>query len=421
MYIDHIRLQNFRGFESQRFTLNRGFNVLIGENGSGKTAILRALALGPAALIHLLGGDAEALIEDDDVRWVVFDQGSSVHIEPQPDVEVELRGWIDGQEMTLIVGRAAPTQPGTTIHGLDTLAEPLKTLRREIASGARRPLPLFAYYHTGRLWAQTTQSYDEPTRPGSRVLGYDDCRSPATHVDDLVRWLKTQELIVLQEQGPGGSTGALAAVKRAITASIPGCTDIAFNVRLGELLLTFEEGPKPFHLLSDGVRNMVAMVADIARRAVLLNPYMEADAPSQTAGVVLIDELDLHLHPRWQRRVVDDLREIFPRIQFIATTHSAFIVQALRPGELINLDGRPQLPSGASVEDIAEDVMGVEQPHRSRRHIRRREAAREYFELLDKGADEAKLNQLVAEFADDPAAEALLRAERLVAEMEANG
>ena len=68
--------------------------------------------------------------------------------------------------------------------------------------------------------------------------------------------------------------------------------------------------------------------------------------------MVLIDELDLHLHPRWQRRVVDDLRETFPKVQFITTTHSPFIVQALKAGELLNLDGRPELP-GASVEDIA--------------------------------------------------------------------
>jgi predicted ATP-binding protein involved in virulence len=110
------------------------------------------------------------------------------------------------------------------------------------------------------------------------------------------------------------------------------------------------------------------MAADIAIRCATLNPQLGENAARETPGVVLIDEVDLHLHPRWQRRVVDDLLRSFPKIQFFGTTHSPFIIQSLRPIEgvlLLNLDN-PQAGdfTNKSVEDITEEVQGVELPVR---------------------------------------------------------
>ncbi len=94
----------------------------------------------------------------------------------------------------------------------------------------------------------------------------------------------------------------------------------------------------PFNYLSDGYRNMVAMLADISYRAIRLNPHLEQDAAKKTKGIVLIDELDMHLHPKWQRRIVQDLQNAFPDMQFIATTHSPFILQSLESGQVIDLN-----------------------------------------------------------------------------------
>src|SRR5580704_3859906 len=91
----------------------------------------------------------------------------------------------------------------------------------------------------------------------------------------------------------------------------------------------------------------------------------------------LIDEVDLHLHPSWQRRVIDDLRRAFPEIQFFATTHSPVIVQSLRAGELIDLDGDPGEYEQRSVEDILEATMKVPDVQRSKRWHDMREAAAE--------------------------------------------
>jgi len=92
--------------------------------------------------------------------------------------------------------------------------------------------------------------------------------------------------------------------------------------------------------MSDGERSLLAMMVDLCRRLVLANP--ELDDPLQGAGVVLIDEIELHLHPQWQREVVEKLRRSFPRIQFVLTTHSPFVIQSVHSGdELILLDGQP--------------------------------------------------------------------------------
>ena len=111
---------------------------------------------------------------------------------------------------------------------------------------------------------------------------------------------------------------------------------------------------------------MAALVADIATKAVMQNSHLvseagedDPDSPTvlqQTPGMVLVDEIDVHLHPRWQRRVVRDLKEAFPRIQFVCTSHSPFVIQSLEAGELRTLDpGGPELLEYAnrSIEDIA--------------------------------------------------------------------
>ena len=112
----------------------------------------------------------------------------------------------------------------------------------------------------------------------------------------------------------------------------------------------------------------------------------------------MIDEIDLHLHPKWQRRVVGDLKKTFPEIQFIVTSHSPSIVQSLRDGELINLDpGTHGEYENRSIEDILEGLMGVDMPQRSSRMQELQQAAKAYLECLDQldeGASNADAEEL---------------------------
>ncbi|MEO1075191.1 MAG: AAA family ATPase, partial [Bacteroidota bacterium] len=186
----------------------------------------------------------------------------------------------------------------------------------------------------------------------------------------------------------------------------------------------FEDGRiLPFDLLSDGQRSMLALAGDLAMRMTRLNPSLREDSVQQTPGVVLIDELDLHLHPLWQRQIVGDLRRTFPAVQFIATTHSPFIIQSLQPGELYDLatGERPAAEEyvDQSIEDIAEDVMHTPLPQKSRRYLEMMEAAEDYYHQLETGAPreavsaaKIRLDEKTMPFSDDPAFQALLALER---------
>jgi predicted ATP-binding protein involved in virulence len=161
------------------------------------------------------------------------------------------------------------------------------------------------------------------------------------------------------------------------------------------------------------------MIGDIARRCATINPHLDDDSVSRTPGFVLIDELDLHLHPRWQRRIVDDLKRTFPEIQFITTTHSPFIIQALEPGELRILGGEgPKIEyANRGIEEIARFIQGVDMPATSERFTKQKEAAKTYFQMLREGRDESdpelldaksKLDRLTVSYADNPGLEAII-------------
>jgi predicted ATP-binding protein involved in virulence len=184
-----------------------------------------------------------------------------------------------------------------------------------------------------------------PTRglqaPQTRTSGYDDAFDLWADIKHLIRWLRTYDLAAQQE---GRSFESVDAAREAIIRCLPGCTDIRYMARFDEVMIKRADGSyESLWRLSDGYRTMAALVGELAWRAVTLNPVGTAGRPDQVQGVVLIDELDIHLHPSWQRRVVETLRSSFPRVQFIATTHSPFIIQSMQAEEVINLDRHPSL------------------------------------------------------------------------------
>jgi predicted ATP-binding protein involved in virulence len=206
---------------------------------------------------------------------------------------------------------------------------------------------------------------------------------------------------------------------------LENASDLYFDPKRGELLITINRETQPFSNLSDGQRCVLAMVADIAQKAEWLNPHLTKDFLINTPGVVLIDELDLHLHPKWQRRIIEDLRRTFPKIQFICTTHSPFLIQSLRSGdELIMLDDKQPTNalSNLGIETIAEGIMGVDNPDASPRYMAMLEAAKGYLAELNEAVKtpaerlEEYKRQLVARiapYADNPAFQALLEAESI--------
>ena len=231
--------------------------------------------------------------------------------------------------------------------------------------------------------------------------------------------------VVQTPWGPGRKTSGEAF--RSMTAPVD---EGPLRWRWGDFSLAlggqyFARGEaQPFFNLSDGQRSMLALVGDLAQKAATLNPHLGADALAQTPGLVLIDELDLHLHPTWQRHVIEDLRTTFPLVQFICTTHSPFLIQSLRSGaELVMLDGQPTANvADLSVEEIAQGLQNVPETAVSARYAQMKGAAKAYLETLEEaaGAPSEKLAQYkerlaehIAPYADNPAFQAFLELKRV--------
>lgn len=433
MKISQIELSNFRKYASAHFSFHPQFNVLIGNNASGKTTILDAIAMLLATYFQgsriTTGGGT---LKKSDARYIVKQVEGQVFLQPQDNV------WLRA-----VANLAESSEPLEWIRELGDRGGKAKALieygnnsRRQVQDGNTYELPLLLYYGAGRLWELHRDM--KTSSPGSQLDAYRYCLDPKTDQYVFLKWFKQLTLSQLQR---GISIPALHAVSDAVIQCIPGAKSFFFDIGEDKILIELEkEGIVRFDDLSDGFRNMVAMVADISHRCSKLNPHLGSKAAKLTQGIILIDELDLHLHPKWQRRVIKDLRTAFPGIQFITTTHSPFIIQSANEGEVIDLDGKSILSGahsideniaapgpvdpwvGRSIEDIVETIMDVPVPQRSLRHEQMYDAAKKYYEILEeskvvsseeKEALKQKLDELVAPFSDDVAYYAFLEMERM--------
>jgi predicted ATP-binding protein involved in virulence len=419
MKIRQLELENFRCFEHKVFEFSDQFNVFIGDNATGKTAILKALSTGASILLLFVAEipTRDYQIDQDDIRHIKYYKGEIPTFERQFPFKVSCQGMINNYESSWHIQMLSDNELKFSPNNAEYI---VKQLVEQVTKGEDIILPLIAYYGTNRLWMPATENDIKTIKPGSRLQGYIDCLNPVSNLRALLEWLKTMEIASLQR---GQVINLLDAVKTAIISCIENCQEIKYDILEDQLMVTVDNNTElPLKMLSDGFRTMLTMVADIAHRAAVLNPHLGSEAAKLTPGIVLIDEIDLHLHPKWQRRVVEDLKRTFPNIQFFATTHSPFIIQSLRDNELINLDNRDSEYVNKSIEDIAENVQGVELPQQSERWKNMMQAAQEYYQVLEQAENvpeaeieilKNRLDELSMPYSDDPAYQAFLKMERL--------
>ncbi len=433
MKINKLHLHNFKKFSDFTFQFHPQFTVLIGDNATGKTSILDALSI--MLSTYVLRFDAESGrsgMKKEEVRTIIFNKEGVPTLEQQKEAYISAEGMLHGEFVQW------KRKPNDRTGEAKSITERAEQDDRARSNGEDINLPVLLYYGTGRLWdAHRKVSVG---KPDSRIVGYRNCLDPRSDQQLFEEWFKKLELMALQE---GKKFGVQESVRDVVRQCIPGAVNFFYSVAYDALMVEFQdEEYRLFNTMSDGFRNMVAMVADIAHRAARLNPHLGVDAAANTTGVVLIDEIDLHLHPKWQRNVVEDLKSAFPNIQFIATSHSPFIIQSLKPGELLDLEvitseeiapeeylegawpGPDNEYSSRSTEDILEDIMGVRIPQRSERYQEMYDTAKQYYMLLqqvpkDNKAEMAslkiKLDKLMAPFSENVAYHAYLEMKRIAA------
>ncbi len=422
MRIDSLEVQNFKGFKRKNLNFSPHFNVLIGNNGRGKTAILDALAVGMGSLLLGFNNIGTRAIKEKDVRHVYRQTGDITSLIPQYPTYVECT-WNMNHSKSIKWARSLNKSHGkTTRQYAKDIIQYGEQLQQKVTTGEPVVLPLLSYYSTARLWLQKKEKVDL-LKPGSPTAGYMDCLETASNEKMLMAWIKTMEIEAAQRKRP---LHILEGVRHAIKNCLEKCESVYFSIQLDGLIATFADGKTlPAYMLSDGQRTLLTMVADIAYRAAVLNSHLGEKAGLETPGIVLIDEIDLHLHPEWQRLIVKQLSTNFPKIQFIVTTHSPIIIQSLKPGEVINLNNEDIGDYyNKGIEDILEWVMGVENAVQSEGRLKMVAVAKEYYGLLEdakKIAPEkreqlkARLDELSAPYSDNIAYHAFLQMKREVA------
>jgi predicted ATP-binding protein involved in virulence len=291
----------------------------------------------------------------------------------------------------------------STIKEAAALTQYGRELQKQIRQEASATLPVVAYYSTGRLW----KAHKLSTRKwltASRSLGYEDCLSSASSFAQVQAWIAKATLAQLQT--PQENLGqALQTIQGAVNQALhsEGWQNFHYNLSHEELVMQ-KEGQEilPVSLLSDGTRTIISLIADLAFRCVCLNGLSTLDSPLNSPGIVMIDEIDLHLHPRWQQRVLHSLRQAFPKIQFIVTTHSPQVLSTVdrtairllsqaNDDDLLTMHSEtPHLQTqGVSSSDILAQVMGVDPvPDEDAAHW-----LSEYKALIQQNQQETELTQ----------------------------
>ena len=427
--IQELSLCNYRRFENKTFTLNPRMNVFAGKNGSGKTTVLEAanVMLGaylaafktyvPSRFVYnIRSTDArqKAQISEDSAiltTGTISQYPCKISCKAQWDSRnnsVEFQRVILKEDARTKFGGSNPMQP--------TVVEWEQKIARADHSDSEVILPLVLYLSTARLWKDGNK---KSVKKGvfSRTDAYSHCLDAQHGLDIAFRYIDTLKAVAVEENGGKlfpAYEAILEAVNEAFREELQPGEEIIFSTKFEDdmiALKTAEGAVLPFQMLSDGYRNVIKIILDIATRMCILNPYLKEEALKKTPGVVLIDEVDLSLHPTWQKRIMGILKDQFPRIQFICATHSPFIIQSLEEGELITLDQPLDSEySGEGLEDIAEDIMGVVLPQYSEKKRKIYEAAQEYFAALKNAEtrDEIeklgkRLAELEAEYSENPA------------------
>jgi len=405
--LHELRVENYRCFEALTFPLEEDSTVLFAENGGGKTALLTAMAMGLAVFQK---GSPKALKLDarrDPRMRTLDDKGRREPGGPCTVTWGASVGETESIEWSITVQPAS----GRTTKRHKPILEAIEKVR---VPGDR--WPLFAWYGVDRMG----RGRGRP-RPGERTRdrweAYSSSLDPNLDDGPLLQWLQDEMLgdVARNRQGEPERFFDKAVMEATVRAT-PGVANAWYDPVEQSPVVRFEDGHvAPWSELSDGYHVFIALVADIARRAVMLNEIDGAEAPARAEGVVLIDELDLHLHPRWQRVALAGLRQAFPRLQLVVTTHSPQVLSSAENRQVRRLvDGKLQ-DEDVFVEGRDTNAILREFMHTNDRDEEGTRALRALHDAIDQGRREeaARLyQQLLGRWGDlDPA---LIRAKALI-------
>ena len=360
MYFERTEIQNFKGIEKMNLEFSSGVNLLIGNNGVGKTTVLEALALSIQTYFSRMNDIAKKSIKKDDVHFTsnLVGDASQHRVYSNPTV-IKSEINLGGLEYSSEISREDETNATRTKYTGKEFAG------RDLLNSQEAILPVICYFSTSRVVDTQKVSTNAvgKNKLNDRRCGYIDCLNATLDRKALTDWTFK---MAMAEYKKGTAVAEYEAFKKAVGIFMQKMNDLE-EIPLVEYTrdfedITYAEDGKTMlvNYLSAGYQSLLWMLMEISFRIALLNP--ELSDYSQAEGIVLIDEIDMHLHPRWQWKILDALHSSFPKVQFIAATHSPIIISSFKDAKLLSIgeNGVEEL-SGAyaySIDDVVEYKQG---------------------------------------------------------------
>ena len=408
MHIQKVTIENFRCFENLEVNLDPDINIFVGNNGSGKSALLDAIA---AAMFPYVAKIQENVNKDYQNRQEspvlqrdlpVRKEGHEQKKQAELNVSVtEFPNWKtvyknplsdnDNEKINLNNTSLNFSQDAfqnlyngnenINVENINSffvadefrelyiaIGEKCNTLKKNPQS----ELSIIAYYKSDRHLINISDLENIPNKSFDRFDAFNNSLDATANFTDLANWFFIRDFQELREgknrKDINFELPDLKQVRNAISTIIAPNARVYFSGATSAKLMvewTMETGEKRELLLSQlsaGYRNMLALVMDFARRLAQANPDMEN--PLAAEAILMIDELDLHLHPTWQQKIIPDLKKVFPNTQIIATTHSPEVVTTVKQNQVKILEDYqikecPSPTKGMKSSDIVRYVLGL--------------------------------------------------------------
>ena len=347
MRVTGLKLTNIRSVMTAELHFQPGFNLVVGENGVGKTTLIDALAICLFEFERVYNKSnlgAPKPFTDDDIRL----DAESLDVECDFDAAGSSYHFV----MHQVRGQSEERPGRKSFIGAQPSVAPIT--RPEIEAIESQGRPLAVMYSTNR--AITSETWPITLIGGvSRAFegALSDREVPLGY---FTSWIKVKQALSSERSGR-----TLTALEKSVQRFLPGYQNLHRDRGAGRTLLIDRKGePLPVRYLSHGERGILAVVLDLTRRLGTANPRL-GDPAVEAGAVVLIDEIDLHLHPKWQRQIVRKLTQTFPRCQFIATTHSPQVIGEVEHNriQILTEDGAfsPTHSFGVDSSRVLEEIM----------------------------------------------------------------
>jgi predicted ATP-binding protein involved in virulence len=382
MRIKSLSIKNFRGIEELTLEFNTLEPIIfIGINGAGKSSVLDCIS-------KLIKFWAEQIIYSEENQINSFKVTDITNGFKVSNKSVKI--IINSQEGEISVDSTLISPQIGNLNKPSLSIDPIiEDFRNKLTESTQANFPVAVYYSVNRSVVDVSIESSQDFEFDQSHAYKNAVSSKNINFKDFFEWFRNREDLEAEflRDNAAYQDIQLKAVRKAITSILPDFSKL--RVRRSPLRMTVEKQNQELIInqLSDGEKCLLALVGDLARRLAIANPGLED--PLQGTGVVLIDEIELHLHPSWQYEIIPALTRTFPNCQFIVTTHSPIVLSQVKPEGIFCLekdkDGKviayhPDSSYGRDVNQIVEDLMGVPS-----RPVQFQQKILELFRLIDAG------------------------------------